>query len=73
MSIEFQDGGVYTGWRAVPWILLFLPVILFWLLFGCVLLAVRWLTGRNRVLGFEYVGHGTWRRLATPLATDRHP
>lgn len=63
MMVELQDGRIYTGWRAVPWLLLFSPLIATAFLFGAVLFVVRWITGRDRVFGFDYDGHGTWRRV----------
>lgn len=61
-SIELSNGRVYTGWRALPWLLLFLPIIVPWLLFGVALYVIRWFTGKDRVLGYEYNGKGTWTR-----------
>ena len=58
--VRFNGGRTYTGWRSVPWLVLFLPLWLPWLAFAVVLSVLRWITGQDRIWGFTYVGNGTW-------------
>lgn len=66
MRVTMQDGSTYTGWRAIPLLLLFSPLIVFWFLYAVFLAAflfvVRWVTGHDELFGWRYDGHGTWSR-----------
>jgi len=63
MEVTFQDGSTYRGWRAWVFLPILLPYILVAVITGLVLFAARLITGRDRVLGYEYEGAGTWKRV----------
>lgn len=62
VHVQLDDGRIYTGWRAVPWLILFTPHILLALVIAIVLVVARAVTGSDHVLGYDYMGGGVWRR-----------
>lgn len=61
ISVTTQDGRIYTGWHAVPWVILFSPLIAVAMLLVGFLTLMRFITRRDAVLGWRYDA-GIWRR-----------
>lgn len=57
-----SDGSVYSGWRAVLWAPLVLPLALYAFLYWMVLMIARMVMRRDEVLGWRFDDDRTWRR-----------
>ena len=64
MKIEFQDGSELSGWRALPMMIAYSPLIIGMLAFGMILVVVltvtRLIIGRDDFWGWQYMGGGRW-------------
>ena len=65
MEVEFGDGRIYTGWKAVPWLLLYSPLIVVMLIYALIMvggLEILRLIMRTDKIGGWYREHpGSWK------------